>query len=293
MNLSQLQSFLVVSKCLSFTETARQLCLSQPAVSRQMSALEEELGTTLFERGHSSITLTAAGSHLADRLPPLLSQLQSLLSQTNLIGEGTIGWLRLGLLEDQSLDPKLSRALRQLQNSEVRLSVQRMTFRELEGALASGDIDAAISIEQSPETFSGLSRCLYQEEAMCLAVHRDLLPEKDDSFYGNELVQVMERCPILIPSLASFQKSQYDALLSLAGPPLKNSLEYDFSSIAPMVAAGLAATTANESHCLSTDAQVEMIPLETFPGVRKGIFWNPANRNPIIPRLVKYLEKVL
>lgn len=285
MTISQLQSFLTVSRCLSFTEGARQLCLSQPAVSRQIAALEGEIGAPLFERGRGALSLTAAGRHLSEHLPALLEQLQALFSQTDLIAKGAAGWLRLGLLEDQSLDGQLSRALRELQSSAVHLSVQRMTFRELEAALSAGDIDAAVSIEQSADAFPGFSRFLYREEAICLAIHRDLL----DRYAGCTPEEILDHCPILIPKLDTFQRNQYSSLASMTDTPLKGVTEYEFSSIAPMVAAGLAATTANESHCLATDSLVSLLPLRALPGVRKGIFWQDANPNPVIPLLLRCL----
>lgn len=287
MNLTQLQTFSVVARTLSFTEAARQLCLSQPAVSRQMAALEEEIGTPLFSRSHSTIELTTAGKHLHAQLSPILHQLQNLMLETKRIGSGEIGQLRIGLLEDQCLDEIISAALRQLQQSEVYLSIQRLDFRDLEAKLLGGEIDLAISIEQSPHAFPGCSKNIYAVESMCLAVHGDCLPSCPIRS-PSDLDQLT--APILVPSLDSFQRSQYDALKALVGTGWSASQEYDFSSIAPMVAAGLAATIANESHNLSVDHSVVLLPMHELPGVNKGIFWLAENKNPMILRLVSLLE---
>lgn len=61
MELRVLRYFLAVADAGSITEGAREVRISQPAVSRQLRALELELGTALFERGHGALRLTHAG----------------------------------------------------------------------------------------------------------------------------------------------------------------------------------------------------------------------------------------
>lgn len=61
MELRQVKHFLAVGEAGSITAAAKRLRLTQPALSRQMKALEEELGTALLERGAHSFTLTPAG----------------------------------------------------------------------------------------------------------------------------------------------------------------------------------------------------------------------------------------
>ena len=67
MDLRVLRYFLTVAKEQSFTKAARQLHITQPTLSRQLAALEEELGTALFDRSGHSITLTEKGILLKRR----------------------------------------------------------------------------------------------------------------------------------------------------------------------------------------------------------------------------------
>lgn len=66
MNLSQLKAFLAVAQDRSFSRAAEKLYLTQPAVSKQIQALEEGLGMRLFDRVGRSILLTQAGNILHD-----------------------------------------------------------------------------------------------------------------------------------------------------------------------------------------------------------------------------------
>lgn len=61
MELRVLRYFLMVAKEQSFTKAAEQLNITQPTLSRQLAAFEDELGAKLFNRGGHSITLTNEG----------------------------------------------------------------------------------------------------------------------------------------------------------------------------------------------------------------------------------------
>ena len=73
MELRILRYFLTVAKEQSFTKAAEQLHITQPTLSRQIAALEEELGTVLFVRKGRSITLTDGGILLKRRALEILN----------------------------------------------------------------------------------------------------------------------------------------------------------------------------------------------------------------------------
>lgn len=73
--LGPLRAFEAVARRLSFSAAADELHLTQPAISRQIRSLEEELGCTLFLRGTRHVELTGPGAALQRAVEPLLSQL--------------------------------------------------------------------------------------------------------------------------------------------------------------------------------------------------------------------------
>ncbi|MQL52376.1 LysR family transcriptional regulator [Desulfofundulus thermobenzoicus] len=79
MNLKQLEAFLWVAELGSFTRAARQLYMSQPAVSFQIKSLEESLGTTLFYRGDKRVELTEAGRLLYPEARQMLRHYQNIM----------------------------------------------------------------------------------------------------------------------------------------------------------------------------------------------------------------------
>lgn len=90
--------FLTVAKEQSFTKAAEQLHITQPTLSRQLASLEDELGTTLFNRGGHSVTLTDAGLLLKRRALEIIDLEDNILIQKKLHPEikssTVIAWRR-------------------------------------------------------------------------------------------------------------------------------------------------------------------------------------------------------
>jgi DNA-binding transcriptional LysR family regulator len=74
MELRHLRYFQAVAGTLNFTRAAEQLRVAQPALSRQIRNLEQELGTRLFERNRVRVQLTDAGRTLAAHVERILAQ---------------------------------------------------------------------------------------------------------------------------------------------------------------------------------------------------------------------------
>ena len=85
--LRHLRSFVAVAEELNFGRAAEQLYLSQPALSRQIRALEELLGCQLFRRTTHRVELTLAGESLLDRARKLLADVDEAISVTQSVGD--------------------------------------------------------------------------------------------------------------------------------------------------------------------------------------------------------------
>jgi DNA-binding transcriptional LysR family regulator len=106
MDLRRLQFFVTVGEELNFHRAAHRLGVSQPAVTKQIHALEAELGLDLFVRDqHRIVGLTAGGSSYLDDARRLLSELDRAAELAREIAEGRNGRLRLGVCDDAAGDP--------------------------------------------------------------------------------------------------------------------------------------------------------------------------------------------
>lgn len=145
-NLSSLRTFCEVADCLSFTQAANRLFRTQPALSRQVTQLERELGVELFIRQGRSLALTAAGKDLYTRAKRLLGEANEFQERAHALANGDLGTLRVGahpLLFSRTVPSLLTAYAKRWKNVSVSVSeggaanlMARVEARDLDVALA-------------------------------------------------------------------------------------------------------------------------------------------------------------
>jgi DNA-binding transcriptional LysR family regulator len=98
MDLKLLASFATVAELSSFTEAAARLHIVQPAISRQIQQLEQEVGTALLWRTKRSVRLTPAGSLFLLRARDLLARADAAKHEAQRAARGEAGRLKIGYL---------------------------------------------------------------------------------------------------------------------------------------------------------------------------------------------------
>ncbi len=93
MELRHLRYFKAVAELLNFSRAAEQLRVAQPALSRQIRALEEELGATLLDRNHARVLLTDAGRAYYAHTCKILAQVDMASAAVREVSEGKAGEL--------------------------------------------------------------------------------------------------------------------------------------------------------------------------------------------------------
>lgn len=96
-SLNALRVFAIAAHAQSFKHAAQQLGVSQSAITRQVQALEQQLGTRLFQRDNRVHALTPAGQALAPELLRLFRDLEHTIDRVRDIGDSELTTLRLAL----------------------------------------------------------------------------------------------------------------------------------------------------------------------------------------------------
>lgn len=96
MNLRNLKTFVTIADAGGMGRALARLHLSQPAASRQIDALEDELGVQLFERSGRGLRLTSAGADLLRHTRSVLNEADSLRERARALVSGRAGLLRIG-----------------------------------------------------------------------------------------------------------------------------------------------------------------------------------------------------
>ena len=146
MELKPLKSFIAVARLKSFSAAARELHTVQPAVSRHIAALEDELGTALFIRNTREVHITAAGLQLFNDASALLKQAEDTVIRTRKAANGELGSLKIGYLPSACLTfiPDLVQRFHR-QYPQVEISLFEMTASEQLAAFQNEKIDIGIS----------------------------------------------------------------------------------------------------------------------------------------------------
>jgi len=140
--LRQIRSFLSIAETLHFGRTAELIHISQPALSLQIRALEEEVGVRLFERNRRKTTLTAAGEAFRDDAVAALSQLEQAIRKARLAANGKLGLLRIGFISGvgAQIVPNIARQFKDL-NPEVEFSLLGIHTAHQIQMLQTGSLD--------------------------------------------------------------------------------------------------------------------------------------------------------
>ena len=142
MELRQIRSFLSIAETLHFGRTAELIHLSQPALSLQIRALEDEIGVRLFERNRRKTALTAAGVAFREEAAGALLRLDQAVHKAKLAANGKLGILRIGFISTagNEIVPTIIRQFREL-NAEVEFSLRNILTTDQIQMLEAGSLD--------------------------------------------------------------------------------------------------------------------------------------------------------
>ncbi|TAL05074.1 MAG: LysR family transcriptional regulator [Verrucomicrobia bacterium] len=148
----QLRAFVTLARTGSFTQTARELHLTQSAISHSMKALEADVGCRVLDRLGKKVALTQAGEQLLQHAQKILGEMDSARSSLGRLGKWGHGRLRLGASTTacQHLIPPV---LREFKESfpEHAISIEPGDTQGMVAALLQHRIDLAVSLDPGNE----------------------------------------------------------------------------------------------------------------------------------------------
>ena len=185
MNSRQLQYAILLSETLNFSQVADQLGISQPSLSKQILALEAELGIKLFDRNHSPMTVTPAGEYFIQEARELLYKEDQLVKGLDRFKSGENGRLVIGVSPFRALYlmPSIVRQVKK-KYPGVRVVLHEASAAQLRKDAVEGRYDFAVL--NLPVDESVLDVTPIEPDTLVLAVPEcllDRLPRTD----GREL----------------------------------------------------------------------------------------------------------
>ena len=150
MTLHQLKIFWAVAQAKSYTKASKILGLAQPSLSQQISKLEDELGSKLFDRGFSKINLTDAGEYLCTKAEQILESIEEAEEGLKEFSKNTRGILKVGMLS--SVARNILPATMQLFSNilpNIEINVLEVTPAEAIDLLYARQLNVAVVAEDS------------------------------------------------------------------------------------------------------------------------------------------------
>ncbi|OPA91679.1 LysR family transcriptional regulator [Pseudomonas fluorescens] len=259
LDLRKLRYFLTVAEELHFGRAAIRLHLAQPPLTRQISALETELGFKLFDRTSRTVSLTAQGRSFLPYARGVLEQVELAQVIAGKLAAGTAGQLALGYVSSIALSDLFSQAIQAFAQRfpDVQLTLVECASGSLGAQVADGRLDI------------GLSRLLPQNDevqALSLGAERLVAALSTDNPLAGQthvsLAQLSAYPLILFPAdYGSGLNQSIEQLYRHHGQPLRpGPTGRQITSIIALVAAGQG---------------VALVPQCTQSLMNKGVTYRP------------------
>jgi len=271
MNLRHLRAFATIADLGGVARAATRLHISQPALSRQIHALEADLGVSLFDRIGRRVQLTSQGEDLLRRSRRLLAEADSLGERARELKSGETGILRVAATPqviENLLAPFLIQYRRRHPGVEVHL-VEDGGARLL-GRLERGEVHLSITAA-GPTRFEG--QLLYPMHVIAALPLRHRLARR-----STLEISELEDEPLLLPQRGFGSREWFDIACNMAHLRPRVLLE----SAAPHTLVALA-TTGYAIAILPSNARVPRVSARPIPLVHRGasigrwaqVAWDP------------------
>ncbi|MDB5965250.1 MAG: LysR family transcriptional regulator, partial [Polaromonas sp.] len=170
----RLHYFVTVAKLGSLGRAAEVLHIAQPALSRQMRLLEEDVGVELMKRSVRGMALTAAGRAYLQSAQRLLDDGAAAATRAVAASQGDVGHLSLGFSELYAWHPEVLRALHTYRRDSpgVVFTIEAMLSGAVTDRVLDGHLDMALAYTGTPDADSPLQQVPWMTDDYLLAVHK-------------------------------------------------------------------------------------------------------------------------
>lgn len=288
MELREVRSFVILAEQLHFGQAARLLHLSQPALTKQIHRLEEEVGGALLQRGRHGAQLTSLGRLFLDGAREIVREADALLTLTQRVARGESGRLRMGFgFRTFDIVPRIIVRLRK-SLPDVRITLKDMSTSEQIEELLAEKLD--LGFIRTSEV-KGL-------EIMPVLEDRLMLVTSEDAGYPVKLnLAKLRHEPFVLISQQRSPTSHSHVLRICADhgfyPRVAQEVPEVTTALA-LVRAGLGASLIPASFCHNPFPGIRYHPI---PGPQAAwsvaAAWRKGDSNPLIARSLALLKTEL
>lgn len=294
MELRHLRYFAVVAEELNIGRAAERLHIVQPALSRQMQALEGELEVVLFDRLPRGIRLTPAGEQLALDARRILREVAETADRVMRTGRGELGALTIGFVDTMSWGGIVPATMRTLQHDHPGIALRTIATSSVEqqAAIRDGRLDAGFCFYCDPEdaTIRGIP-VLRDDIVLAVPAGSALAQRASVSF-----VDLKNEPFVWFPrgSAPRFHEDLMAACRARGFTPHVAHYGASAVSILGLVGAGLGVAFQPQSTQHRKPESVTLVPVDDLDlAVTMDLVWRPDNNAPALSILVDVVQGLL
>jgi len=291
MNNLQVEYFLTLAEHKNFTNTAKALFVSQPAISKQIAALEKELGFALFFRSNRNVSLTPAGMIFHKAFTEMSELYQDALKKAEGIYSEKSKRLRIGCVDGMEMGGILNALFKSFHEHfpNVEYQLERHSPNNLIKALHNDKLDAIITLESFVEPDPHLSSTVF------LTTHHKLYYSANSPLAAKEPLDISsfedEMFIVLAPSaLPSVRDSFFEWSRKNNFNPKNIKYVPNVESQMLSVEAGLGVTLADSLFRLNLNPNLRSFELKTSHNIL--IVWKTESENLLIPSFAKLASQI-
>jgi LysR family transcriptional activator of nhaA len=291
LNYHHLRYFRAIAHEGSLTKAARNLKLSQSALSVQLRSLEESLGQALFDRKHKALELTEAGRIALEYADSIFRSGEELTDLLQNRASRSRSFLRVGAASNLSRNFQMSFLRPLVLREDVELIIHSGTLRELLVRLQSHTLDVVLSntpVRRDAET--GWHSHLLDEQSVSLVGRRTR------GMKSFRFPEDLRGTPIVLPSLESSLRAAFDMLMDQVGIRPMIAAEIDDMAMLRLMARETNGVTLVPPVVVKEELENgTLVERHRFPQIKETFyaitpsrrFPNPILRDLMIPSVLK------
>ena len=291
MTFTQIKYFIEVARCLNFTEAAAHLYVTQPTLSRQITAIEAELNMQLFIRGGKALRLTPGGTVLLKEFTSLVESYDISIKKAQEASFGMIGNLSIGVIDGLNIAQSLPQFISYLEKNypNIKIHLYRASFQSLIKSLYDCTVDAVITYDFDITDRPGLSYKNIQTLRPVLVIPRSHPLAARDTITLSDMAR--EPLVIVNPSECSSGVELVTQTCQSFGGYYPQFYFVDTMEDAILwVEAGIKCALLNTGMNIMRSEQVRIVPLGDLPPMHAVLAWNPGNSNFALPLLTDWFK---
>ncbi len=273
-------AFITLAETLSFTKAAEDLFKNQSVLSRQISALEKELGVTLFKRHTRSVSLTPAGKVFQDGLKKIVVDFESLLGRVRAAQMGVEGEIRIcsisGMLIGDALGP-LIKAF-ELAYPHIQITLIAKTINEMRRMLSAIEIDFVFARSRDFDYITNINSYKLRDvpNSMVIPTNHPMASRSGESLVLSDFRQDT----FLVAEELSGVRTTTEKLCRAAGFEPKIRMAPNLSTIMFWLEMGEGIAAMNDSHTFRNNPKLKFLHLPDMGTSDESIIWSSQNDNP-------------